>query len=427
LNRSIFLSVIELDAIDLETAVAMNSLQRRIMSSVAMHHACNDASVVALPTVFPLLYSEGLLIKRYSDIGTMILAGLVFAIVAQFFIGHGAKRRHARRFLALDTLIVGISLTLMTLSKNYMMLLLFFIGVRIGTSIYHPVGISWISHTFKGRDLDRAMGFQSAFGNLGVLAAFASTGFVAELFGWKAPLMILGMFNFLVLILAFSISRGTEGPRMDDEDKERVSWRDTFRGLKLFIPPIALGGIAWGITLGYAPSLLNHKLSVPMSRTGIILGCWMGAGALSTMSYGRISAILGRPRTLLISYVTMVVTSLVLCFSTNLPLTVTAFILYGVALFVTFPAILSFVGSSIERRNRTAAFSVTSNMQIVGNSLFVFIGGFLSDRFGINIPFLLLGCVTFIVLIYMTVIIRAGRCPTPLAPPPAKPKDIVAG
>ena len=406
----------------------MERIKRRILSTVGMHHLCNDASVVALPAIFPILHTQKVLIKRYSDIGTILLIGLAFAIVFQLIVGHNVKRRHYHRLLALDAAIVGVSLLLMTLSRNLAMLVIFFIGVRIGTSAYHPVGISWISHTFKGARLDRAMGFQSAFGDIGVLAAFASTGLLAQYYGWRAPLFLWGIINLAVAIVSLVISRGTE-PQEDpvERNEDRVSWKETFGRLRTFMPVIFLGGMAWGVTLGYAPSLFNHRLGISMSQTGIIFSCWMAAGAIVSFMYGKIAKILGRYSTIMIAYMIIVLTSAAIGLSSNTHLTIGAFIVYGMALFITYPAILSFVGSTVDERNRTATFSLVSTIQIAGNLSFSYISGFLSDSYGINTPFLLLGGATFLSVIYLAFLIRMKRITAGPVPPRARPKDIVAG
>ena len=405
----------------------MERTKRKILSTVVLHHLCNDASVVALPAIFPILYREGVLIRKYSDIGTTILIGLAVAIIFQLIIGHNVKRRHYRCCLALDALTVGISLLLMTLSHNYFMLVLFFIGVRIGTSVYHPVGISWISSTFTGRKLDRAMGIQSAFGDIGVLAAFISTGFLAQYFGWQVPLLLWGVLNLAAVGIGLSFSKGTSESVQPPPEEERVSWLETIGKLKAFMPVIILGGMAWGVTLGYAPSLFNHKLGISMSGTGIILSCWIAAGTVSSFLYGRISDLLGRHLTITIAYIIVVIMSFILGFSGNTYLTIAAFVVYGMALFVTYPAILSFVGSTVDEKNRTAAFSLVSTIQIFGNSTFAFISGFLSDAYGINTPFLLLGGATLLSVIYITFILRMKRITAGPAPPRSRPKDIVAG
>lgn len=405
----------------------MKDKRRKILSAVSLHHACNDASVVALPVLFPILYTKGELIRSYSDIGTIILVGLGVAVFFQLLIGHKVKVRHYRCCLAVDAAVVGIFLILITMARSYLMLVLFFIGIRIGTSIYHPTGIAWISHSFSGNKLDRAMGIQSAFGDIGVLAAFTTTGFLAEHFGWSTPLLVWGAINFAAIFAGLMLSRGTMDDAVEAESRESVSWGETFRSLRVFIIPFLLGGISWGITLGYAPSLLNHKLNLSMTGTGVVLGCWIGAGALSSLSYGRIAARFGRARTVIAGYSLMGFMAAAVGLSGSVPATVAAMMAFGMALFITYPALLSFVGSSVERRNRTAAFSIVSNIQILGNSVFSFIAGFMSDAFGIHTPFLMLAGIVAGVVLYLYLIMRRGALQAAPSHVAAKPRDIVAG
>jgi MFS family permease len=404
----------------------MEPIKRRILTAVSLYHACNDASVVVLPALFPLLYDDNVLIKNYSDIGTITLIGLSVALLVQHLIGNHARIHHYRRYLALDALIVGVSLLLLAYSRNYFLLILFFVGVRIGTAVYHPVGIAWISHVFTGNRLDRAMGIQSAFGDVGVLAAFATTGFLAERFGWRLPVLLWSGVNLAALVSGLAISRGTND-RTDEAPLERVSWRETARRLKAYIPLFLLGGIAWGITLNFGPSLLNHRLGIPIAGTDIILACWMAAGTVSTLFYGRIAEGFGRAKILMIAFAVVVVSVLVMGMSTVPAVTVGAIIVYGLALFVTYPATLAFVGSVIDAKNRTAAFSLVSNISIVGNFTFAFISGRLSDAFGIHTPFLLLAGTGLLTILYLAAGLKRGTIPSGIESPRMKAGDAVCG
>ena len=81
----------------------------------------------------------------------------------------------------------------------------------------------------------------------------------------------------------------------------------------------------------------------------------------------------------------------------------------------------------MEAKNRTAAFSLVATIQILGNSAFAFISGFLSDAYGINTPFLLLGGATLLSVFYITLILRMKKITAGPVPPRARPKDIVTG
>ena len=135
----------------------------------------------------------------------------------------------------------------------------------------------------------------------------------------------------------------------------------------------------------------------------------MATGTLSAFMYGKISTRLGRARTLVYAYLVITVVAIIFGLGRNIPLAIGAFALFGIALFSTYPANLSFIGSSVEPRNRTAAFSLGSNIMIIGNSIFAYISGKISDTYGINAPFLLLGGMTMIILAYLALMIRSGK------------------
>ncbi len=386
----------------------MEKIKKRIMATASLHHLFNDGSVVVLPTIFPILLKETELLNDYSGIGDMMMIGLFVAVGFQLLLGHSARRHHSRYYLAADALLVGIFLLLMTLARSYLMLVLFFLGVRMGTSIYHPVGIAWISHTFRGKNLDRAMGVQSASGNVGVLIAFTTTGLLVHYFGWKAPLYGWGVFNLLAVAGGLALSRGAIERDAAEAPREKVSWRETFGTVGRFVPMILLSGTCWGISVNYASSLLNRGLGISMDRTGVILGFWMAAGTAAAFFYGHVSGKLNRTRTIILAYSVMLISSLVLGRSENAPLTTAAFIIYGTALFTTYPANLSFVGNTVKGKNRTAAFSLVSNIMIIGNSTFSFIAGRMSDRFGIHSPFLLISAFSFALIAYVAIMKRNG-------------------
>ena len=403
----------------------MNAREKKILGSVSVFHLFNDASVVALPTIYPILYSQGLLIKRYADIGTMIFIGLIVSILFHFFVGHWAKGRHYRLLLVLDDLVVGLFLLLTPLAKNYLALIFLYVGVRIGSSIYHPVGISWITHTFRGKNFDRAMGIQSAFGDVGVLAAFLGTGYLAQSFGWTNPLYVWGVLCITAAIAGCILSRGTADGGEHENVEESVSWRETFHDQRYLILPALLCGISWGITLAYGPSLLNHKLGAPMSITGLILGCWIGAGTIASLMYGKVVRRIGRYGAIVLGCILTAVTTCIIGFSTNLVLSAVLMAAFGWSLFLTFPALLTLVGSIAKSRNRTAAFSLNANIQILGNAAFTFVAGFMSDAWGINTPFFLLGAVAIVIAVYVLAIRKRVAAAGAQAEPSMAPGEIL--
>jgi FSR family fosmidomycin resistance protein-like MFS transporter len=401
----------------------MQAREKRILTAVSIFHAFNDASVVALPTIFPLLYPT--LIKRYADIGTLIVIGLSVSFLLQFVVGHMAKGRHYRTLLAVDNFIVGAFLLLTPLARSYPMLVFFYAGVRLGSSIYHPVGVAWVTHSFKGGKLDRALGIQSGFGDLGVLLAFLGTGYLAQGFGWAVPLLVWGAFDIVAGVAGLWVSRGTTDADGFDGVADQVSWKETIRDQSHLLLPALLGGLGWGITLAYAPNLLNHKLGASMSVTGICLGGWIGAGASAGLLYGRAAELLGRYGTIVWGCIATAAITCFIGFSRNLVATGILLTLFGGSLLLTFPAVLSLIGSATKSKNRTAAFSLNSNIQVGGNAIFTFAAGFMSDAWGINTPFFLVGAMSLIVAVYVVALRNRFRAVPEGASPAEAPSELL--
>src|SRR5207245_860043 len=95
--------------------------------------------------------------------------------------------RDPARFLPIGVAILGLGSLFVTLSSSFWTLLVLVAFSRIGASFYHPVGISWIGREFQGPGLDRSMGFQSAFGDAGVILGMGSGAVVAAAIGGRWP------------------------------------------------------------------------------------------------------------------------------------------------------------------------------------------------------------------------------------------------
>jgi MFS family permease len=378
----------------------------RPLLTISLFHFVNDAAVVTLPIIYPLLYDQGFIITRYSYIGILFLSGLGVTILTQFLIGTFVREENFRKVLPIAIMGLGLMLALITRTDRFLTFLLFFLLIRTTTSFYHPVGIAWINSLFRGKNLDRSMGIQSAIGDLGVFVSFLIGGILAELTGWRTPLitwaivaMAVAMFGFFMSMSAQKISANTEL----EPTAIRQSWREGYESTKSLVPAFLLGGITWMIVLSYAPSLFHHRMSVSMSSTGYILASWIGAGTVASLLYGRIVLYTGHRLMLILSYTVVLLSSVVLWRTNDTTLAVVVMIIFGFFLFLSYPCLLSCVGKKIQDVSGPSAFSIVANLQITGGAVFSFVGGFLSDAYGIDSPFKLLAAAAMVVLVYLLI------------------------
>ncbi len=361
---------------------------RRALVAMGLYHAANDGTVVAIPALFPLLLAENLL-TSFTQVGILLAVALGVTVVFQIVFGTWSDRGPTRLLLPAGMVILGVASLFTALAQTFAVLLLFVAIGRIGASVYHPVGISWIGRVFK-RDIDHAMGFQSALGDLGVIVAFASSGYLGLLFGWQVPLLLWGGFALAAALVGYLLSRQVASESATRGTPKTPPWTKILRRVSLWIVPLSIGGAAYTITIGFGNSLLVQRLAFTEDTANFVIALWIGAGVLAAYNYGRISAALGRFRSLLLAYFIVGIAGLVLSLTPPPTLLIPTFLLFGVGLFITYPALFAFISESTEDVIGGATFGIVFGLQLVGGAFAGYAAGVMADAFGIHTPFLLL-------------------------------------
>jgi MFS family permease len=164
----------------------------------------------------------------------------------------------------------------------------------------------------------------------------------------------------------------------------------------LLTPAFVISGASWGITITYLPLLLDARTTIPLPVIGLLVAMWTGIGSISSLSYGRIRKKINRKKVLTASYFTIGATGLLLSYFTNVYLIIPVLILLGVSLFLTYPALFSFISEVTHETNEGWTFGITFTFQTGGSTVLSFFSGVLSDLYGIWIPFTLLGIISII-------------------------------
>ena len=365
-------------------------MKKRILLSASLFHAFNDSSTVIVPMIFPVLFSQQFILEKYSHIGILSNLGLLTTFIFQIVIANYAHRFEYKYLLLLSSLGISVSVLLLTLSANFVSLLFLYLLMRSFTSFYHPIGIATVSKAHPDQGLDFAMGIQSGSGNLGVFIAFISAGYLAQNFGWKMPLYVCAGVSLFLGFLSFVSVRKISLRRKNPLRPDFSSWGEALKDIKIYIPGFIFGGACWGTTVYYAPSLFNHKFEVPIGSTGVFLALWIGSGTVMTYFFGYLSKRASRERLSFASLIGSTVFLFILGTASVLGIAVIALILFGAFLFLIYPAFQSFVAKKVPEKNQVLAFSIVANIQMITGSVVVLIAGFVSDKFGINSPFLFL-------------------------------------
>lgn len=375
-------------------------MKNKVLFSASLFHALNDAATVTVPMIFPLLYTQQFIIKKYFHIGILSNLGLLATFLFQIIIANISGKVEHKLMLFFSYIGICLSLCLITLSSTFASLLFIYLIMRAFTSFYHSVGVAWVSKTHPSQGIDFAMGIQSGSGNLGVFLAFISCGYLAQSFNWKVPLFVwAGVALFLGSISFLAVRKtSTRGDEVHTPDFS--SWMETLKNIKIYIPGFVFGGACWGTTIFYAPSLLNHRFQIPLGQTGLYLALWIGIGTVMTYFFGFLSRHLGRVKISVYAFIGATFFLFILGIAPVKELALVSLFFFGAFLFLVYPGFQSFVGDEVSPKNQTQAFSLAANVQMVTGAIVVLAGGFLSDRFGINSPFLLIGVLGAVISVF---------------------------
>ncbi len=375
-------------------------MKKNVLVSASLFHSLNDAATVVAPMAFPILYSQRSLITSYSQMGVLSNLGLLITIFVQVLVVTLADRVEYKTLLFVSFAGISASLVLITFSSSFALLLVFYLLMRVFTSFYHPIGIAWVSKTNPSQGLDFAMGVQSASGNFGVFVVFILAGYLSQRFGWKVPINFWAVLVVALGLASFWAVRKTSTKGKELKKGGLASWLETLKQIRPYLLGFIYGGFCWATTVSFAPSLLNHRFKIPMGKTGLYLGIWMALGSLVNYVYGVWSRWLGRFNVTLCGLFGGSLCLMLIGFAPRKEIVLPAFILYGAFLFLTYPSLQSWVGSTVPRSHQAHAFSLASNVQMLSGALTVLGAGFLSDHFGIHTSFLLIGFLGALIALY---------------------------
>lgn len=377
--------------------------KKKILSTVSLYHALDDGAISVIPLLFPVF--KVLFDLSYTQIGLITGGGLLVTLIGQLYLGHISDRKNFRIMLALGVLLISISMLLLTQTYDFLTLLLFIFILRLAASFFHPIGIGWISRTFKKDRLDYAMGIQSGFGDIGAFIAVLTTLYLVELKGWKFPLYIWSIFGILILFSGLYLTRRTEMENSVSIDNEKIRQKNEkkfedvkkfLNRIKILMPAFILSGATWSITINYLPLLLNERTDLSLPYIGFLIAVWLGIGSIVSFSYGKIYVLIGRRNVILFSYLTIGLVGFSLSYFTDTIIILILMLLLGISTFLTYPALFSFVSAAMPHTTEGKSFGYIFTIQLGGGTLLLFVSGVLSDLFGIWVPFTILGITSLI-------------------------------
>lgn len=223
-----------------------------------------------------------------SDTMMGLLTGVAFALFYTAFglpLGRLSDRIGRKTVIAVACIVWSIFTMLSGIVTSFLMLVLLRIGVAVGEAGASAPSVAMISELYPPRLRARALAIFGLGPALGAVLGIGFGGVLAELYGWRATLIIVGAPGILIgLILAFTVKNPKQVISAADGLPEEGMFRTAFNLLK--IPSVTLivaAGGAAAIT-GYAiqmwtPSFMIRSHQLSLKEAGILMG--VGGGVMA--------------------------------------------------------------------------------------------------------------------------------------------------
>lgn len=380
--------------------VGAGSISNRILYIISLDHFVNDGSTFLVSSLFPAM-EVAFGFSTYS-IGILVAIGYVINMLFQPYAGRFLQKLDAKYLLSLGIGLMAISMVLFAVSGTFVMMVVSIVILRFGSSFFHPIGVSVVSRNYSGSKLDTSMGFESAFGNLGIVFAFVLSAPLYLALGWSGPFLIYTALEVgTVLITLTSLNTGQH----DQKKSEVIPDTDGFPEEALTIPAaskrhllvipmffIVTGFISGGSNsiFGNFGNLLLYHSGFSLTESNDLIAIWVASAFVGAIISGWLVKKLTRIRLLAASYIVSAACTFAFAFSGHsVYLAVASLLAGGFALSITYPATYSelsdYVGHGAPHEG--ASFGILFSSQIAGASLLGFLSGYLSRIAGLQLSF----------------------------------------
>ncbi len=376
----------------------MTRSSNRILYLVSLNHATNDGSVYLLSSLFPIVLA--LFNISVFQVGIIVALGYLVNILFQPVVGHYSEGREPGRLLAIGISVITVSVISFVFATGFLSLLASVILLRLGSSFFHPVGISTISKSYGGPRLQKSMGFQSAFGNVGVLLVFLTSAPLYLATGWRATFIVFAIWTLADVVLTLTFLRGRYSAASDDPQTPSSSKPQTKRTIPLFFVLAAfISGGSYAVILNFANIFLGTRAHLDVSQANLIVSGFIAFASLGAIATGGWTRFVPTNVLLAISYI--VASGSIAAFtllSGNAILATITLLATGFSISATYPLTYTelsrYLGSIGQQSGRS--FGVLSSGQTIGASILGLASGYVSQFLSLEVSF---GSVAILALI----------------------------
>jgi MFS transporter, FSR family, fosmidomycin resistance protein len=169
----------------------MISRDARVNILIGNGHFLSHFYILTLPPLFLFIQKD--FDVSYAELGLVPVVMSAMGALMQTPYGFLVDRFGARRFLVINTLVMGISVSLMGAATAYWQILVLAGISGLANAVYHPADYTILSASIRPEKMGQAFAIHTFTGNAGFALAPPVVAVLAGLFGWREALMIVGL------------------------------------------------------------------------------------------------------------------------------------------------------------------------------------------------------------------------------------------
>ncbi|UCH89071.1 MAG: MFS transporter [Thermoplasmata archaeon] len=179
----------------------LKSERKLLLYFTSSAHAYTHIVILAIVPLLPLIQSaDGGFNLSWRDT-------FLFAAVTLFFFGLGAvpmgyvsDRVGPLKVICAGLIVIITSIIVLITAPNIIMFSAGLVLLGLGSSFYHPAGLSLVSQIYtKNRGLP--MGIHGSLGNIGELCTPILSGIIGAMFGWRSAYLLWLMVGLVILVI----------------------------------------------------------------------------------------------------------------------------------------------------------------------------------------------------------------------------------
>lgn len=352
--------------------------------AVSFLHFVNDANVLLIPTVLPLVIEEFDL--SFTQVGFLTGIAAFAMMFLQLPLGYLSDIKGRKYLLSIGILLVGLGALISGLSKSFLHLLAAQLILGIGGSFYHPLGYSLTSGLYDRGERGGALGIQSSMGDLGVFTIFLTNSYLALIGGWRLPLLVFGVLAVLASLLPILM-------REDQTINEDVIYKSSFkvifsRRIMSLLLMYFLTVAAYRIMYSYLPPLLMFK-GLKITSINLIIAAMTFSGIVGGITVGFLIDKYGEGKPLSILSLTFFACSLILMKISSIPYIVSTVVILGFCIYGLYPGLYSILSRRVDRNILGLTYGFVLSIGMSGGFIGTVAAGVAADIFNVEITLLI--------------------------------------